>query len=328
MLLLLFTCISLSFISQRSASSSFSALRSSGSRDKNHRAAVPLPFYMKRLFTTLGLGLALAACSPRVITQASQGTHTITAAPGFVVIKETDTFTGPSEEVGDIEIKDSGLTLSCDYETVIARATKEAQNLGANVLKVYEHRLPDTWSTCHRIKAKALRVADLAPYEKEIVWNASRRLARADFKASTESRPFEAATSSFVRYQYSGRLFQGKVQFKVETVFDCQNSYFKGKQDPERTLAHEQGHFDIAEIFARRFTKAIKEQVADTKELEQKQEAIYRQIHMEAQIMQDKYDSEIYADRSKQTEWLATITQELNALQAYADKEITLKIKM
>ncbi|MBF9141800.1 DUF922 domain-containing protein [Hymenobacter properus] len=283
---------------------------------------------MKRLFTTLGLGLTLAACSPRVITQASQSPHNIVAAPGFVVIDETDKFSGPSEEVGDIEIKDTGLTLSCDYETVIARATKEAQALGANVLKVYEHHLPDHWSTCHRIKAKALRVADLAPFEKEIVWNAARRLAQVDFKASTESRPFEAATSSFIRYHYVGRLFQGKVQFKVETVFDCQNSYFKGKQDPERTLAHEQGHFDITEVFARRFTKAVKEQVADTKELAQKQEAIYRQISTEAQAMHDKYDSEIYADRSKQAGWLVTITQELNGLQAYADKEISLKIKM
>ena len=195
-------------------------------------------FYLKHIFAALGLCLALVACSPRVITQASQSTHAITAAPGFVVLKETDTFTGPSEEVGEIEIKDTGLTLSCDYETVIALATKEAQKLGANVLKIYEHRLPDNWSTCHRIKAKALRVADLALYEKEIVWNPARRLTRTDFKASTDSRPFEAATSSGFRYHYTRQLFQSKVQLIVETVFDCQNSYFKGKQDPEQSSSH------------------------------------------------------------------------------------------
>lgn len=285
-------------------------------------------FYMKRVFAALGLCLALLACSPRVITQATLNPHTVTAAPGFVVIKETDTFAGPSEEVGDIEIKDTGLTLNCDYETVIARATKEAQKLGANVLRIYEHHLPDYWSTCHHIKAKALRVADLAPYEQEIVWNATRQLTRADFKASTNSRPFEAATSSGFRYHCSRRLFQGKVQLIVETVFDCQNSYFKGKQDPQLTLAHEQGHFDITEIAARRFTKAIQEQVADTKELEQKQEAIYHRIITDAQTMQDKYDSEVYVDRSQQPAWLVTIAQELNDLQAYAGKEITLRIKI
>ena len=290
-------------------------------------------FQLKRVFVASGLGLGLVACAPRVITQASQNTQAVStravaAAPGFLVIKETDPFTGPSEEVGDIEIKDSGLTLSCDYETVVALATKEAQKLGANVLRIYEHRMPDTWSTCHHIKAKALRVPDLGPYEQEILWNPARRLTRADFKASTDSRPFEAATSSGFRYHYAGRLFQSKVQLMVETVFDCQNSYFKGQQDPERTLAHEQGHFDITEIAARRFTKAIQEQVADTKELEQKQEAISRRIMTDAQALQDKYDSEVYADRSKQPAWLATIAPELNGLQAYAGKEVTLKIKI
>ena len=196
------------------------------------------------------------------------------------------------------------------------------------MLKIYEHRLPGMSSICHRIRAKALRVADLMPCEKEIVWNPTRRLTRADFKASTESRPFEAATSSNIRYRYFGRMFQGKVQFIVETVFDCQNSYFKGTQDPERTLAHEQGHFDITEITARRFTKAIKEQVADTKELDLKQEAIYRQVMTEGQALQDKYDSEVDTDSSKQPAWLATIARELNGLQAYASKEIALKIKM
>ena len=281
-------------------------------------------FYLK--CAVAALGLVLAACSPRILTQASQDNHAATAAPGFIVIKETEPFTGPAEEMGLVEIKDSGLTLNCDYETVVALATKEAQKLGANVLRIYEHRSPDNWSTCHHIKAKALRVPDVAPYEQEIVWSTTRRLTRADFKASTTSRPFEAATSSGIRYHYARQLFQSKVHFVIETVFDCQNSYFKGTQSPELTLAHEQGHFDITEIAARRFAQAIREQVADTKELEQKQEAIYHRIITETQAMQDKYDSEVYADRRQQPAWLATIAQQLNGLQAYASKEVTLRI--
>ncbi|MVN76086.1 hypothetical protein GO988_07095 [Hymenobacter sp. HMF4947] len=286
---------------------------------------------MKHVFIALGLGVALAGCAPRVITQA---THTArpavatTGPAGFLVIKETEAFTGPAEELGDIHIKDGGFTLNCDYETTVALATTQAQQLGANVLKIYEHQLPDMWrSTCHRIRAKALRVADLTPYEKEIVWQPTRRLRPIDFKASTASRPFEAATNSGVRYHYAGRMFQGKVQLTVETYFDCQNSYFKGTRDPALTLAHEQGHFDLTEIYARRFTQALQEQVADTKELEAKQQAIYHQVMTEAQTRQDKYDSEVYADRSKQPAWLAEIAQELHATQVYASKQLTIKIK-
>lgn len=290
---------------------------------------------MKYLFLAVGLSAALAGCAPRLITQlpaSSAGSANASALPlaqePFLVLKETDAFDGPAQELGDIRIKDTGLSLVCDYETVVALGTKQAQQLGANVLRIYEHQLPGTWSTCHRIQAKALRVADITPYEKEILWQPTRRLRRADFKASVVDRPFEAATNTTVRYQYVGQLFKGSVQLSIETVFDCQNSYFKGTRDPTLTLVHEQGHFDISEIYARRLTKAFQEQVANTKELEAKQAAIYHQVMTEAQTMQDKYDSELYADRSKQPAWLATIAQQLAELQPYADKKVTIKIKV
>ena len=293
---------------------------------------------MFRLITstllTLPLGLLLAGCAPRMVSQVGSAPAPVAlaAAPAssvLVVIPDTEPFDGAAEELSDIYIKDSGFTLICDYETVVALASTEARRLGANVLRIYEHRLPDAWvSSCHRIRAKALRVPDITPYEKEVVWTPTRRLRIVDFKASTADRPFEAATSSGIRYHYAGKLFQQRVQLTIETVFDCQNSYFKGQQVPELTLAHEQGHFDIAEIFARRFAQAIQEQVADTKELEQKQEAIYRRIATDAQTMQDKYDTAVYADRSQQPAWLATIAQELAALDAYASKQVSLKMKL
>ncbi|QKG58029.1 hypothetical protein GKZ68_16220 [Hymenobacter sp. BRD128] len=281
---------------------------------------------MKRFFIALSLGLALAGCAPKVVMQATGPARTANPAEGFLVIKETDAFTGPAEELGTIYIKDSGFTLSCDYETVVALATQQARQLGANVLRIYEHLQPNMMSTCHRIRAKALRVADLTPYETEIVWNPARRLRQVDFKASTANRPFEAATSSSLRYHYAGHPLQGKVSLTIETVFDCQRSYFKGTRNPAYTLAHEQGHFDISEIYARRFTKLIQEQVPTVRELQARQEDLYHQLMLEAQATQDKYDTEVYADPSKQPAWLSQITQQLNELQPYASKQVTLKI--
>lgn len=291
---------------------------------------------MKYSCLILGLAAALAGCAPRLITHSpstsSAGTGAARALPAvpepFLVIKETDAFDAPAQELGDIRIKDSGLSLNCDYEAVVALGTQQARQLGANVLRIYEHQPPGPWTTCHRIRAKALHVADITPYEKEIVWQPTRRLRQADFKANVANRPFEAATNSTIRYQYAGQLFKSTVQFTIETVFDCQNSYFKGTRDPILTLAHEQGHFDITEIYARRLTKTFQEQVANTKELEAKQNAIYHQVMTEAQTMQDKYDSEVYADRSKQPAWLATIAQQLADLQPYADKKVTIKLKI
>ena len=288
---------------------------------------------MKYFFISSGLALLLVACAPKAVVHSTANqVHTPTSAQeAFLVLPEDAPFTGDAQELGDIHIKDSGLTLSCSYETAVAMATAQARQLGANVLRIYEHRAPDAFnSTCHRIRAKALRVADITPYEREITWSPNRRLQQADFKASIANRPFEAATSSGFRYQYAGRLLQGKVQLTVETYFDCQNSYFKGTDasSPAQTLAHEQGHFDITEIGARRFTKLLQEQAANTKELTSKESGLYHQVMTETQQLQDHYDSEVYADPSKQAAWLARIEQELRALQAYADKQLTIKIKV
>ncbi|QIL76183.1 hypothetical protein [Hymenobacter sp. HDW8] len=283
---------------------------------------------MRRVFTAAFLFLFLTACAPTAVVSSLQRASPLPANEGFLVTKETEIVDEQAKELGDIYIKDAGLAVNCSYEKVLALATNEARQLGANVLQIYEHQVPDMRSTCHRIRAKALRVPDLSRYEKEIVWHPSRRLKQADFKGSTESRPFEAATSSNIRYKYMGRVFQDNIQLTVETFFNCQESYFKGTQDVAHTLEHEQGHFDITEIQARRFVKAIKEQVADTKELEIKHETIYRQIISEAQRMHDKYDSEIYPDHSKQAAWLQQIEQQLNDLQPFADKQVAIKVRL
>lgn len=281
---------------------------------------------MKHFFTALGLSLVLAGCAPKVITQTTGRTTQPNAPEGFLVLKETETFTGQAEELGDIQVKDSGFSFSCNYETVVALATQRARQLGANVLLIYEHQQPSMRSTCHQIGAKALRVADLTPYETEVVWSASRPLRQVDFKASTANRPFEAATSSSIRYHYAGRPFQRTVQLTVETVFDCQNSYFKETHDPAYTLAHEQGHFDITELYARRFAKRLQEQAPTIRELQVKQEALHHQILTEAQVRQDQYDSDVYADPSRQPAWLARIAQELAATQPYASKQLTIRL--
>lgn len=252
------------------------------------------------------------------------------AYEGFLVVKETEEFTDTAQELGDIHIKDNaGLSLICDYETVLELATTQARQMGANVLRIYEHRAPSLYgSSCHRIRAKALRVADITPYEKEVLWHPARRLRQADFKGSIEERPFQAATSSSLRYRAANNLLQGTVQFTIDTYFDCQQSYFKPSPNNARTLAHEQLHFDITELYARRFAKLLQEQLTNTQELEREQEGLYRQLMVECQLLQDKYDSEVYADHNKLPGWQLKIEQELTAMQPYAAKQFTLKRKL
>ncbi len=289
---------------------------------------------MTRLFCFCGLILSLVSCSPRMIVSTSplagsiQSPATVAPATGFLVIAEDEPFSGPAEELGDIIIRDSGLTLVCDYETVVGLASDKARALGANALRIYEHRQPSMWlSSCHQIRAKALRLPDLTPYEREVVWLPGRPLKLADFKGSLENRPFQAATSSSIRYRYTG-LGLGKIRFIAETYFSCPDSYFKPSKADSAVLAHEQVHFDITELHARRFVQQLQKQVANSRELEQKHAALFKQLLSDCQIMQDAYDTEAYADYNRVTAWQQRLAHELAALQPYADKTLTFKVAL
>ncbi len=284
---------------------------------------------MFQKISTLLFCLSLFACAPKSIVSPGVLQYPPVAEfEPFAVFELDDKFDIQAVPVGEVRIKDSGLTIDCDYETVLNLAKEKARAMGANCLKIYEHKLPSPMSsTCHRIRAKAYRLDDVTPYEKEIAWHKARKLKRADFKGSTENRPFEAATQSGIQYRYGGRLYQGKVRFSVRTVFNCQGSYFKGTANVEETLAHEQLHFDITEIYARKLIRAVQTEIQTAADLEQKTGRIYQQIVNECATEQDKYDSEVYADRSKQSLWSLKVRQELESLNAYADKEVDIPFK-
>jgi len=286
------------------------------------------PESCKRTVAILVTALVLQNCAPKKIVSSTSKYPPLSEAETFIVFTEEDPIDISGEEIiGEIRMKDNGLSLNCSYESILAIALKEARHMGANGLKIYEHQVPDTWSTCHRIKAKAIRLQNAKQYEKEIIWQPGRRLEKADFKGPVENRPHQAATMSFIRYNIDALApFSSKFTFRVQTVFDCRSSYLKDGYNPEQVLEHEQGHFDITELFARKYLKAIQEQVHDLREFEKNHTRIYQEIQEALILGQDNYDSDIYADISKQKGWLEKINQELKTLEVYSDKKIELPV--
>lgn len=283
--------------------------------------------FLRRVAYLLIFSSYFLACAPKQIVISTSNYLPLAVTESFIVIPEDDPVDLSNEEViGEIKLKDNGLSLICNYETIVALATKEARQMGANCIQIYEHRVPDMVSTCHRIKARAIRLKNVRPFEKEIVWHPGRRLELMDFKGKTENRPFQAATVGAIRYNYLAAPLASKFTFQVETIFDCRTSYFKEGINTEQTLAHEQGHFDMTELYARKYLKAIQEQVYDLKELEKNHAKIYQGILESLYLEQDKYDTEIYADRSKQKAWLLTIREALTSLDAYSDKKIQIPV--
>lgn len=157
--------------------------------------------------------------------------------------------------------------------------------------------------------------------EERIAWSPERKLTWEDFKATADyDVPWAATTSSGISHGFSGNIKGDKVSFEYEVhcFFYPQNSWYKKELATENLLLHEQLHFDIAEIHARKLRKRI-ENFTFTTELKKEMNMLYERTNNEMKEMQRRYDgiTEYSLDKERQKEWKAIVQAELKKLSAY-----------
>lgn len=151
--------------------------------------------------------------------------------------------------------------------------------------------------------------------EEKFPWSAEKPLSWEDFRApADETHRYAAATNSGVSYSWSLRSGMGSTDFKYEVLssFYPDNSWVKPDKKTAYLLAHEQLHFDISELHARKLRKALHEYTI-TKNVKQDLQKIYRTIEAERQQMQKKYDLESRHSLQKDAEekWQKFVKQEM-----------------
>ena len=81
-----------------------------------------------------------------------------------------------------------------------------------------------------------------------------------------------------------------------------------------QALDHEQGHFDIAEIYARKIRSEVARQIITKSDFDSKFKLLYDRIYQEYQKFQVKYDQETNRglNLNKQQEYREMINRQLN----------------
>ena len=159
-----------------------------------------------------------------------------------------------------------------------------------------------------------------AVHEKgnEIPWSASRRLTWSDFQGAPDRHATNAAlTSSKIVFNYGYGSEKG-FTYSISCVFDKMNSW--GRVRTDYILSHEQGHFDIAELYTRKLNKMMKKYTFNSKTSPKEVPAMYRQLMQDEADYQNVYDSETDFSRNKpgQEAWLNKIRKQLDELEDYA----------
>ncbi|MCW5517271.1 DUF922 domain-containing protein [Muriicola sp. Z0-33] len=140
-----------------------------------------------------------------------------------------------------------------------------------------------------------------------IPWDSEQRLSWSDFKAEPSHQGRAAAiTASGISYRYSTMESNGEFEldFTVHTYFYPNKSWYHAEVCDEVILSHEQLHFDITELFARKMRRLLTE-TKFTKNVKAEVRAIYRRINNELAEFQNVYDDEtnFSRDREKQSMW-------------------------
>ena len=150
-----------------------------------------------------------------------------------------------------------------------------------------------------------------------IRWQDRRTLTWADYQGKADPDAGAAAsTATYLSVEYNFK--DGKLGYVITCSFSRSKSWGLTKND--YILSHEQGHFDIAEIFARRLYKKLKAYEFDKKNYQTDLRRIYEDITDEKEEMQNRYDRETNhsINKEKQAGWLEKIKIELKELEAFA----------
>ena len=154
--------------------------------------------------------------------------------------------------------------------------------------------------------------------EELISWNPETKLTWADYKGQAKTDTDAAASTATylgIEYNFNNKGFD----YKITCSFSRTKSW--GLHKTDYILVHEQGHFDIAEIFARKLNKKMSEYKFNKNNFKDDLKKIYLTITSEKEEMQNEYDREtnhsIY--KEKQAEWLKKIDQLLKEYKTYSN---------
>jgi hypothetical protein len=139
-----------------------------------------------------------------------------------------------------------------------------------------------------------------------------------DFAGTADrSSPYNAVTISGILFKINPN--SDGYSDSIIAVFYRAESWVKGRS--ESALIHEQGHFDISEIFARKLRKRLQEFVPKRGDLGHQLRSLYDEAESERDAMENLYDKETRhsVDVMGQERWNVRIRNELKELDKFAD---------
>lgn len=143
-----------------------------------------------------------------------------------------------------------------------------------------------------------------AQEESAIRWEPGVSLAWSDFRGRPPaSKRIAATTASGLSYSYTARGGPNgyELDFAVDTFFYPDQSWYHPELCDSLVLSHEQLHFDISELFARRLRARLR-QTRFSGKVKAEVRKIFAEVNQELSDFQDRYDRETDFSRNAEAQ--------------------------
>lgn len=149
----------------------------------------------------------------------------------------------------------------------------------------------------------------------QVLWSPDRRLSWEDFKANPDAEnPHHALTAA--NLAVNAQCQQNGFSYQVSCVFLPTQSWTKNTES-EKLLKHEQLHFDLTEVHARRLRRKLA--MLNCTDVENKLSGTVTNAFAQWKAEQDAFDTACKHGLNAEEEsiWAANIAQRLKKLEAY-----------
>ena len=155
----------------------------------------------------------------------------------------------------------------------------------------------------------------------EIIWKNNLPLNWSDFSSNTQSGHFDALTATAIYFSVTEKPYSFEIE--AYSIFDKKESWVNPKRATKVLLAHEQLHFDIAEVWTRKLRARVSQ-------LDEQSTEAFMQLYDEhlagMASMQEQYDADTHhsTNAKAQQKWTVYVKKELDLLSQYQNA-ITIK---
>ena len=163
--------------------------------------------------------------------------------------------------------------------------------------------------------------------DDKILWKETTKLVWDDFKGKPDaSSSYKANTETEITVDV--KVKNENATIILQCYFVKNLSWTKDKNN-SGLLVHEQMHFNISEIGARKFRKKLKDKTFLGKNFQQELNKMHSEINRESKTMQNEYDKETEhsVNTKAQEKWNKKISEELKSLNSFSSTSVDCLIK-